>query len=390
MDGCFNSSKDKDTCEMRVEFYRHCLTTEDKAAVLRVLDSVFLTTGPIVRQFEGKLCEFLGCQAAVGVSSCTAALFLTLKAWGIGPGDEVVTTPLTFIATANAILHTGATPIFVDVEEDTANIDVTRIEQAITPRTKAIIPVHLYGQMCDMERLQQIARAYRLRILEDAAHCIEGTRRGYRPGELGDAAAFSFYATKNLTCGEGGAVASNDSELVNRIRQLSLHGMSKSAADRYTARYQHWDMERLGYKCNLTDIQGALLLHQMDRLQMQRQQREQICKQYEEAFSQLPDVEFPRVRSDTISARHLFTIWVDRERRDEMLARLQDAGVGVAVNYRAIHLLAYYARTFGYRRGQFPVAERIGDRTITLPLYPTLTSKEVEHVISSVRRVLVG
>jgi UDP-4-amino-4-deoxy-L-arabinose-oxoglutarate aminotransferase len=283
------------------------------------------------------------------------------------------------------VLHAGANPVFVDCDPVTANIDLDLIERAITPRTKAIMPVHLYGHMVDMRRLRGIADAHGLRVVEDCAHCVEGERDGVRPGQLGDIACFSFYATKNLASGEGGAVAGRDQELLERIRLLRTHGMNKEAASRYTSTYQHWDMLELGYKGNMFDIQAALLLPQTPHVDERLARREAICRRYEAAFAELSGVEFPRVLDGTRSARHLFTIWVAPERRDAVLSALQAQEIGVAVNYRAVHLLSYYRRTFGYERGSFPNAERIGDSTITLPLYPAMTDEQVDAVIAAVR-----
>jgi dTDP-4-amino-4,6-dideoxygalactose transaminase len=321
------------------------------------------------------------------VSSCTSALFLCLKALNIGPGDEVITTPMTFIATANTILHAGATPVFVDVEPDTGNIDARKVERAITSRTRAVIPVHLYGLMADVQDLNDICQRHKLMMIEDAAHATEALRDGFRPGQLGQAACFSFYATKNLTCGEGGAIATNDPALAESVRRLRSHGMSKEAAGRYTGRYQHWDMLSLGYKANLSDIQAALLVGQLPRLEAQLARREAIASRYEAAFAELPGVGFPVVRENATSARHLFTIWVEPGRRDEYLSKLQEKGIGVAVNYRAVHLLSYFRSEFGFQEGDFPYAEAIGDRTLTLPLYPMMTDDQVDQVIAAVTEV---
>lgn len=373
---------------MKVEFFLHNLGAEEKESILQVLDSVFLTTGEATYEFERRFSEYLGVPHTVGLMSATAALQLALLAFDIGEGDEVITTPMTFIATANAILHAGATPVFVDVEPGTGNLDAQRVEAAITPRTKAILPVHLYGQMCDMRRLRAIADKHKLRLIEDSAHCIEAVRDGVRPGQLGDAACFSFYATKNITCGEGGAVTVHTTEKADLLRKLSLHGMTKNAADRYRGAYQHWDMDTLGWKCNLSNILAALLISQVPKMQAWCARREAISRRYEAAFAQMPGVNFPRVVDGTQSARHLFTIWVDSAKRDEILGRIQKLGVSVAVNYRAIHLLTYYAQRYGFKGGEFPVAEKIGQSTITLPLYPRLTDEQVAYVIDSVRQSL--
>jgi dTDP-4-amino-4,6-dideoxygalactose transaminase len=373
---------------MKIEFYKHNLEPDDIQRVVAVLNSTFLTTGPVTRDFEQQFAAALGVKNALGVMSCTHALFIALKALDIGAGDEVITTPMSFMATANAVIEAGARPAFVDVEPDTGNMDANLIEAAITPRTRAIIPVHLYGQMCDMRRLRAIADKHKLAIIEDCAHCIEADRDGVGPGQLGDIACFSFYATKNITSGEGGALATNDDRLADAMRVLRLHGMNKDAMNRYQTGYKHYDMVRLGCKANLSDIQSALLIGQLRRMHTLRDRREEICQRYERAFANVEGVRFPRVLPNSKSARHLFTIRVDAEKRDAVLAYLQQKQIGVAVNFNPIHLFTYYRNTFGYKGGEFPVAERIGATTITLPMYPKLTDEEIEYVIESVKEAV--
>lgn len=373
---------------MKVEFYKHNIDQKDIENVTRVLKSAFLTTGEVVDEFERKFSHYLGCKHTVGVTSCTAALHLSFLAYGIGLGDEVITTPMTFVATANSIIHAGATPIFVDVEEETGNIDASLIEAAITPRTKAIIPVHLYGQMCDMRKIREIADRHRLVVIEDAAHAIEAMRDGIRVGQLGDTACFSFYATKNITSGEGGAISTNDKVVAKKLKMLRLHGMSEGAAERYSKKYQHWDMEILGWKYNMSNIQAALLLNQLENIEDYLKKREYICQMYEEAFRDMPGVTCLEILPNSKSGRHLFTILVPPERRDNLLWRLQENDIGIAVNYRVIHLLKYYRETFGYKRGMFPIAERMGDSTITLPLYPKMTDEQVDYVIATLKGLI--
>src|SRR6266550_6858007 len=250
----------------KIEFFRHDLGEPELRAVAEVLAGPILTTGETVGRFERRFAEYLGRGHAIGVTSCTGAMHISLLALGIGPGDEVITTPLTFIATAAAIAETGAKPVFVDVERETGNLDAARVEAAITPRTKAILPVHLYGQMCDMRALRSIADRHGLAIIEDAAHCIEGERDGVRPGQLSDAACFSFYATKNLTCGEGGAMTLNDDALAERLKLLRLHGMTRMAQESAREGYRHWDMVVMGWKYNMSNVEAALLLPQFDRM----------------------------------------------------------------------------------------------------------------------------
>ncbi len=251
---------------MAVDFYRHSLGEDEKRAVAAVLDSLFLTTGQRVFEFEKAFEEFLGVPAAVCTAHGTASLHLAMLAAGVGRGDEVVTTPMTFLSSSNAILYAGGTPVFVDVDPATANIDPAAVEAAVTPRTKAIVAVDLYGLLADMKALRGIADRHGLVLVEDAAHCVEGRRDGVGPGQLADFACFSFYATKNLTCGEGGALTARDAAKKNLLRQLGSHGMSKNAAERYAGRYQHWDMERLGFKYNLSDVNASMLVSQLPKL----------------------------------------------------------------------------------------------------------------------------
>ena len=373
---------------MKVEFYKHPLGEDEIAGLAEVIHSTFLTSGPKTKEFEALFAGYMSAKYCVGVTSWTMGGFIGLKALGIGEGDEVITTPMTFMATANIIIEAGATPVFVDVEADTGNIDCNLIEAAITPRTKAILPVHLYGQMCDMRHMSAIAKKHGIAILEDAAHCVEGTRDGIKPGELSDMAVFSFYATKNLASGEGGAITTNREDLYEKLMQLRQHGMNKSAADRYSARFKHYDMEELGYKCNMFDIQAALLLPQMPRLEERLRKREEICQKYERAFAGVEGIDYPKTLANVKNAHHLFTFWVEPELRDEMLSELQDRGIGVAVNFRSVTRLTYYKTHFDVPDGTFPHAERIGDSTITLPLYTKLKDEEIEYVVAQCSEAL--
>jgi len=353
-----------------------------------VLNSLFLTTGDAVKTFEQKFAQYLGAKYVVGVTSCTDALFLSLKGLGIKQGDEVITTPLSFIATSTSIEHAGALPVFVDVEESTGNIDARLIEKAITKKTKAIIVVHLYGQMCDMKAIKKIADKHKLKIIEDCAHCIEGERDGIKVGQLGDAACFSFYATKNITSGEGGAISTNNKKLYDWLVMARLHGMSKNAAERYTKLYEHYDMEILGYKANMPNIQAALLINQLDKIEMFLDKKEKLAKQYDKGFAPNKNISHPAILPHTKHARHIYTIWVKGKKRDDYLKAFQQKGIGVAINFRVIHLMQYYKKTFGYKKGAYPIAEKIGNSTITLPLYPKLTSKEINYVIKAVNEIV--
>jgi dTDP-4-amino-4,6-dideoxygalactose transaminase len=376
----------------RIDFYRHGLGGEERAAVDAAMSELFLTTGARVAAFEKELVEFLHVDngSALGLSSCTAALHLALLALGIGPGDEVITTPMTFIASANVVLHTGATPVFADVDPMTGLLDLSAAEAAIGPRTKAILVVHLYGQMADMKAFRALCDARGLALIEDAAHALEATRDGVRPGQLGDAACFSFYATKNITSGEGGALVMREGARLQRARRLSQHGMSAGAADRYSGVYCHWDMLELGYKYNMTNLQAAMLSPQLRRIGQIHAARVAIAGRYERGFAGVAGLDYPRVDPRADSARHLFTVWVPPGRRDELLVSLGQRGVGVAVNYRAVHLLGFYRERFGFQEGRFPVAERIGASTITLPLWPGLPEAAQARVVAEVKDLLAA
>ncbi|UCG15677.1 MAG: DegT/DnrJ/EryC1/StrS family aminotransferase [Phycisphaerales bacterium] len=374
----------------RIEFYRHSLGDAEKARVLAALDGMILTTGDAVAEAERALADYLGGPEVVCVDSCTAALHLALLTNNIGPGDEVIVPAMTFVATANAVLMAGATPVFADVEPDTGLLTVETIAPRVTPRTKAIIPVHLYGLLCDMEALSAFAAARNLVVIEDSAHCVEARRGRVRPGSHGRCACLSFYATKNITCGEGGALVTRDPALARRVRRLSLHGMTTSAAERYAKRYRHWDVGELGWKYNLDNIRASLLLPQVGKMDSHCARRRKIAARYDEAFAAVDGIDVMNVRNPAWSARHLYTVCVNAAGRDDMLVDLQEQGIGVAVNYRAVHLLQYFRRLFGFRRGDLPAAESIGDRTISLPLYSKLTDEQVEQVIQATTDTVFG
>ena len=376
----------------KIEFFKHNLCDEDMALVRHVIQSLLLTTGPMVETFEKRFSEYLGIEETVGVTSCTGAIHLALLRHGIGLGDEVITTPMTFVATATAILQAGATPVFVDVCPRTGMILPETVRAAITERTKAILPVHLYGRMVDMVGFSKIADEHHLVLIEDAAHCIEGMRDGVRPGELSHAACFSFYATKSMTCGEGGALVCRSAEHASWYRSARHHGISKNASYRYTRKYEHWDMETMGWKYNMDDIQAAILLNQIHRLNDYRQRRQNLETLYREFLMDIDGldlIEGPQEKE--VSGHHLFTVLLPRDvQRDEVIRKMEANGIGCAVNYRAIHTLKYFRERFGYRPEDFPVANEIGRRTISLPLYPKLTEKEVETVCKTLGRVITS
>jgi dTDP-4-amino-4,6-dideoxygalactose transaminase len=374
----------------KVEFFRHSIGEEEIQRVDSVLRSMFITTGAEVAEFEESLASYLDLPHTVAVTSCTGAMQLALMAGGIGPGDEVITTPLTFVGSANAILMAGGTPMLVDVAPATGNIDPDAVEAAVTPKTRGILPVHLYGQMCDMSSLRDIADMHGLVIVEDAAHSLEAEWKGKKPGHLGDYACFSFYATKNITSGEGGAISVKDPERYEHLRQLRLHGFDRNAMERYTDHFEQYDVKMLGWKYNMDNIHAAILVEQMKKVESFLERRREIYRMYEEAFTEMDGVELHSIRPEATHACHIITLLVDSSRRGEIMKEMQKRGVGMSINFHPLHLMTYYRERFGYREGMFPVAEDIGSRTITIPFYPKLTDDEIGYVIETLDDVING
>jgi dTDP-4-amino-4,6-dideoxygalactose transaminase len=368
---------------------------EEIAEVVASLRSGWIGTGPKVGRFEEDFKGYKGAPHAVAVSSCTAALHLSILAAGVQPGDEVVTTALTFCATVNAILHAGGKPRLVDVEPATMNLDPDQVRRAITPRTRAILPVHFAGRPCEMDPIQEISDRHGLKIIEDCAHAIESEYRGRKAGTLGDFGCFSFYATKNLTTAEGGMVLTRREEDAAHIKTLALHGMSKDAWHRFSDEgYRHYSVVDLGFKYNMTDLQAAIGIHQLRRIESNWQRRREIWERYDEAFADLPVQVPPPVPSSLRHAYHLYTLRLDPLRaplaRDDFLDAMNAEGVGVGVHYLSVPEHPYYQRSLGWRSEHYPNAMRIGRETVSLPLSPALNSEDVEDVIAAVRRSLGG
>jgi len=372
----------------KIEFFKHNIGEEEIRRVNSVLNSLFITTGKENAEFEGKLAEYLRVPFTTTVTSCTGAMHLSLLAAGIGPGDEVITTPFTFVGTANSILMAGARPVLADIDGGTANIDPGAVEEAITPRTRAVMPVHMYGQMCDMEAIRDIADRNGLVVVEDAAHCLEGEWKGKKPGYYGDYACFSFYATKNITSGEGGAISVRESEKYSLLKKLRLHGFDSDASERYTSRFKQYDVDILGWKYNMDNIHAAILTEQLKKTGRLFRRRQELFKMYTRELGRISGVELHSVRDEARHACHLITFLVDREIRDRVLSELQNRGIGVSINFHPLHLFTYYRERFGYREGMFPVSEEIGSRTISLPFYPRLKDEEVEYIIDSVKDIM--
>ena len=364
--------------------------------VMAVLRSGWLTTGPRVEQFEREFAAYVGARYALAVNSCTAALHLSLLAAGVGPGDEVVTTPLTFCATANAVVHTGATPVFADVDPVTMNLTPALAETATTARTRALLPVHFAGRPVDVRGFRSLTERKGLVLVDDAAHAVEARSGVHKIGSgSGDLTCFSFYATKNLTTAEGGMVTTNRGDWAERIRIMSLHGMSRNAWTRYSLNGSpRYDIEMAGFKYNMSDLQAALGIHQLASIESRRERREAIWRRYDEGLADLPIGRPAASPAGDVHARHLYTILIDEATcgwtRDAFAASLRDRGISTAVHFTALHLHSYYAERFNLRRGMFPAAEAISDRTLSLPLSPAMTDGAVDRVIDSVRACLVG
>ena len=365
---------------------------EEIAEVVDSLRKAWLGTGPKVAQFETDFAAFKGVPVShvAAVNSCTAALHLSMIAAGIGPGDEVITTPMTFCATVNAIIHSGATPVLADVDPTTMNISPSAIEARITSRTKALLPVHFAGRVCEMDAIMTLAERHNLKVIEDCAHAIESEYKGRRAGTFGDFGCFSFYVTKNIVTGEGGMVIGRREQDIGRVKMLALHGMSKDAWRRFSdSGYKHYQVVECGFKYNMMDLQAGIGIHQLRRIDPYWQRRQQIWRRYNEAFAGLP-VELPAEPANgTRHAYHLYTILIDESRagisRDEFLNGMTAHNIGIGVHYLSIPEHPYYRDRFGWRVEDYPNAMRIGRQTVSLPLSAKLTEEDLNYVIEAVK-----
>jgi dTDP-4-amino-4,6-dideoxygalactose transaminase len=372
-----------------------CLGQEEYDEVLDTLKSGWIGTGPKVQVFEAAFARYIGAPFAIAVSSCTAALHLALIALGIGPGDEVITSPLTFAATANVIIHQGATPVFADVDPATLNLLPSAVAQSITTRTKALLPVHFGGLPCEMQALRALAQQHGLAIVEDAAHAIGARLKGQMIGSSGNPVCFSFYANKNLTTAEGGMITTEDPHIAEQVRIYRLHGMSSDAWRRFAGpELILSDVIYPGFKYNMTDIQASLGIHQLCRQEEFWQRRAAHAAAYDQAFSGFPGIrtQYRPTVEDSRHALHLYVIILDparfRASRDQIVRALLAENIGVAIHYRALHTHPYYAQRFGYQPDDFPVARGIGDNIFSLPISPGMTSQDVDDVIEATRKVL--
>jgi dTDP-4-amino-4,6-dideoxygalactose transaminase len=358
--------------------------------VVESLESGWLGTGPKVRRFESDFAAYRGVaqDRVAALNSCTAALHVSLLAAGVSPGDEVITTAMTFCATANAVIHGGGVPVPVDIDPTSLNIAVEQIERSITPRTRVIVPVHFAGRPCDMDAISAIAEKHGLLVIEDCAHAIESEWRGYPVGTQSDFGCFSFYVTKNVTTGEGGMVVARSPAAIERIKVLSLHGMTKDAWHRFGDKgFKHYQVVEAGFKYNMMDLQAAIGIHQLARVEKSWRRRKQIWERYQEAFQDAPFARPAEPEQDTRHGYHLYTLMVDETScgisRDEFMERMQQAQIGVGVHYRCLAAQPYYQERYGWRPEDYPVASRFGDATVSLPLSPKLSDDEVDYIVAA-------
>jgi dTDP-4-amino-4,6-dideoxygalactose transaminase len=365
---------------------------EEIREVVDTLRSNWITTGPKTRRFEEEFAKALGARSALALNSCTSALHTALVTLGIGPGDEVITTPLTFTASVNVIEHVAARPVLVDVEPDTLNVDPAAVEAAITPHTRALLPVHYAGHPVDLDALWALAQTYHLWIVEDAAHAVAAKYRGAAIGSGDNPVAFSFYATKNMTTGEGGMLT-GDPEFLAQARIVSLHGMSRDAWKRYDAGGSwHYEVQLPGFKYNMTDMQAALGLWQLRKLARFQARRRAIVRLYDEAFANVPALELPVCRADIEHGWHLYVLRLRPEAlligRDQFIEQLAQRNIGTSVHFIPIHLHPYYRDKYGFSPGSYPVAYTNYCRMLSLPLHVRLTDQDVADVIEAVLDVV--
>lgn len=377
-----------------------CLDEDVINSAVDCLKSGWIATGPRVQKFEKDLCDYLACPHALAVNSATSGLHLALFACGIGSNcngnktDEVITTPMTFVSTVNSIIHAGATPVFVDVEPNTYNMDISKIEAAITPHTKAIMPVHFTGMSVDLDPLYEIAQKHNLRVIEDAAHAMGSSYKGRKIGSFGDIQVYSFHPCKNMTTAEGGALSVHDAETAKKIRVQRFHGIAKDAWDRYSKDgHQHIDVITPGHKYNMSDLQAAIGIPQLQKLDTMNAQRQKHVERYEKAFKDWDEITLPQDATyENLNAFHIYGILINPEKarglnRDTLMAELKSYHIGTGLHYPAVHLFDYYKKTYGFKKGDFPRAETISDRILSLPLFPHMTEEQQDRVISALGRI---
>ena len=374
-------------------FHKPFISEEEINEMVDTLRSGWLSMGPKTIKFEEEFNKYIGAKKSVAVNSWTAAGHLTLEAFGIEKGDEVIVPTMTFPATAEIVCYFGAKPVIVDVDENTLNISLEAIEKAITPKTKAIIPVHYGGQPCDLDEIQQIAKAHNLKVLEDAAHSLPATYKGKKIGTISDVTCFSFYATKTLSTGEGGMICTNDMEIAERCAIMRLHGINRDAWKRYSESGSwYYEVVAPGYKYNFTDLQASLGLPQLKKVDMMWESRKSIASKYMEAFNDLDLITLPTIKSDRESSWHLFPVRINLEmvtkNRAQIIEELKTNNVGVGVHFMPVHQHLYYSETFNLDDKNFPVASASFPRLMSLPIYPGMNENSVEKVITTVTEVL--
>jgi len=370
---------------MVVPFYEHQLGDVEKSALLKSIDNPILTSGPICKSVEFQLTEYFGVRNAKLVNSWTNGALATLMSFGVGPGDEVIIPSMTFIACANIVELLGAKPVFCDVSEEDLLVSVESIRPLVTARTKVIMVVHMYGQMCDVKSIYSEFHPLGIRVLEDCAHSFESSRDGYRPGAFSDAAVFSFYATKNITCGEGGAVITNNDALYSELTQRVLHGMSAGAVDRFkTGSYSHWTMDVLGIKANLPDILASLLPSQIKNVNDNLESRRFLADRYDQAFNN-SYIRTPSRKQNDVHAMHLYPIWIPHGLRDLTLAVLSENRIGATVNFRPVNEMNFYKDKYFDCLNETPISSSWGAGVLSLPLYPGLSIESQDYVIETVQ-----
>lgn len=373
---------------MIVPYFKPWITKQDKKSVLNALNNRLLTMGPNLKKFEENIRRFIGSKYAVGVSNATQALHLSVKALGIGPGDQVIVPTFTFAATANAVIYCGAEPVLVDVDYETFNISLDSIKKNITKRTRAIICVHYGGQACDMDEILSIASRYGLHIIEDCAHSLGSVYKNQKSGSMGNAGCFSFYPTKIITTGEGGMITTSDSKIYKHISLLRSQGLNLQFNDREKKRQWRYDVIELGYNYRLDEIRSSLGLSQTKRIKEINERRIRIAKKYNEQIRKIKGISIPVNRSDRNHIYHLYTIKIEEDyhlTRDELFYKLHKQNIGTSVQYYPLHLMSYNKKKYDNKIKNFSISNKLKDQVLCLPIYPTMTSKEIEYVVDQLR-----
>lgn len=370
-------------------FFRPSIGREEINEVVDSLKSGWLTMGPKTIKFENNFAKYIGVKYALSLNSCTAGLHLAIMALGIGKGDEVITPSLTFASTANVVVHMGAKPVFADIERDTFNIDPKSVVKKITKKTKAIIVVHYGGQPVDLSAFRTIARNFKIALIEDAAHAVGSKYKGKMIGSQGNLASFSFYATKNMTTGEGGMLTTNNSRIANFVVKNRLHGISKDAWKRYSKSGSwRYDVEYAGVKCNMTDIQASLGIHQLKKLNGFIKERIRLADLYTKQFKAVKGIKLHHIKKGMKHTRHLYPILVEKMRRSKMIDILTQKKIGTSVHFIPLHLQSYYKKAFGYKKGDLPITESVFSKLISLPIYPGMKDNDVKYVVDVIKTAL--